>query len=81
MKFSWSAVFFRKALVVFQFALSVILITGVIVIYRQMNYIQTKNLGYNRENLIYIPIEGSLIEKYALFKEEVTGQTGVLSCF
>ena len=28
-----------------------------------MQYVQTKNLGYNRENLIYIPIEGELIDK------------------
>ncbi|MEO8111707.1 MAG: ABC transporter permease [Ginsengibacter sp.] len=72
LKFSYSATFFRQALVVFQFALSIILIVGMIVIYRQMNFIQNKNLGYDRENLIYIPIEGELINKYELFKQEST---------
>ena len=70
MKFSWGATFFRKGLVVFQFALSIIIIVGMLVTYRQLNYIQTKNLGYDRDNLVYIPLEGELSQKYALFKEE-----------
>ncbi len=70
---------FRKALVVFQFALSVMLIVGTVVMYRQMEYIQGKNLGYDRENLIYIPIEGALVKKYNLFKEESGKLPGVLS--
>jgi ABC-type antimicrobial peptide transport system permease subunit len=79
LKFSWGAALFRKGLVVFQFTLSIILITGMIVIYQQIDYTQTKNLGYNRENLIYIPIEGELINKYALFKEEALNLRGVLN--
>ncbi|MES1220349.1 MAG: FtsX-like permease family protein, partial [Bacteroidota bacterium] len=70
LKFNWGATFFRKGLVVFQFTLSIILIVSMVVIYRQVNYIQTKNLGYSRENLLYIPIEGELIKKYGVFKEE-----------
>jgi len=79
LKFSRGASFFRKGLVVFQFALSIILITGMIVIYRQIDYTQTTNLGYNRENLIYVPIEGDLVNKYELFKEEALNMRGVLS--
>jgi ABC-type antimicrobial peptide transport system permease subunit len=79
MKFSWSAIFFRKGLVVFQFTLSIILIVGMIVIYRQMNYIQNKNLGYDRENLIYVPIEGDLVKNYSLFKEQASNYPGILS--
>jgi putative ABC transport system permease protein len=41
-----------------------------IVIYRQMNYIQTKNLGYDRDNLVFLPLEGDLAQQYALFKQE-----------
>jgi ABC-type antimicrobial peptide transport system permease subunit len=70
LKFSAGALFFRKGLVVFQFSLSIIIIVGMIVIYRQLNFVQHKNLGYDRENLVYVPIEGDLIKKYALFKEE-----------
>ncbi|MEJ0101493.1 MAG: ABC transporter permease [Bacteroidota bacterium] len=79
LKFTWGATFFRQGLVVFQFTLSIILITGMIVIYRQMDYIQTKNLGYDRENLVYIPIEGELIKKYNVFKEEAGKMPGILS--
>ena len=43
----------RKALVVFQFALSALFIVSVLIIYRQMQFIQTKNLGYNRDNIVY----------------------------
>jgi len=42
----------RKGLVVFQFALSIIFIVGVMVVQQQMEYAQTKNLGYDRENVI-----------------------------
>ncbi|MEO6549835.1 MAG: ABC transporter permease [Ferruginibacter sp.] len=79
MKFSWSAIFFRKGLVVFQFALSIILIVSMIVIYRQMDFIKSKNLGYDRENLVYVPIEGELIKNYNLFKEQATKNPNILS--
>jgi len=77
LKFNWSAVFFRKGLVVFQFALSIIFIVAMIVIFRQLNYIQTKNIGYDRENLLYIPLEGELGTKYSLFKEEASKINGI----
>ena len=77
LKFSRSAVFFREGLVVFQFALSIMLIVGMIVIYKQMDYIQNKNLGYDRENLVYIPIEGELINNYSLFKEVAGKMPGI----
>ncbi len=79
LKFSWREGFFRKALVVFQFALSIFLIIGTIVVYRQVNYIQTKNLGYDRDNLVYIPIEGDLVKKYDLFKQEAAAKTDIIN--
>ncbi len=77
MKFSSSAVWFRKGLVVFQFMLSIILIIGTIVISKQVTYIQTINLGYDRENLLYIPLEGDLLPKYELFKTELLRMPGI----
>ena len=44
----------RSVLVVFQFAISIILIVGTIVVYKQLNYIQTKNLGYNKDQVLVI---------------------------
>jgi putative ABC transport system permease protein len=48
----------RKGLVVFQFALSIILIVSVVVVYKQIEYAQTKNLGYNKDNIILFDREG-----------------------
>jgi len=78
-KFSRTALWFRKGLVVFQFMLSIILIIGTIVVKKQVHYIQTMNLGYDRENLIYIPLEGDLTGKYALFKNQVRNMAGIQS--
>lgn len=79
LKINGGSTYLRKGLVVFQFALAIVLMISMIVIYRQMNYIQTRNLGYDREDLIYIPIEGNLIGHYAHFKEEASRLPGILS--
>lgn len=71
------AALFRKGLVVFQFTLSILLIIGTIVVTRQVKYIQTMNLGYDREALLSIPIEGDLIQRCALFKEQALRLTGI----
>jgi len=78
-KMSIGALWFRKGLVVFQFALSAILITGTIIISKQVNYIQTKDIGYDRENLVYVPIEGDLGKQYDAFKNSALNTPGVLA--
>jgi putative ABC transport system permease protein len=77
LKFSSGAAWFRKGLVVFQFILSIVLIVGTIVVSGQVNYIQSINLGFDRDNLVYIPLEGDLTGKYALFKESALHIPGV----
>jgi putative ABC transport system permease protein len=72
MKFSSGATLFRKGLVVFQFILSIILIIGTIIVSKQIDYVQQVNLGYERENLVFIPLDGDLTGKYRLFKEQVS---------
>jgi ABC-type antimicrobial peptide transport system permease subunit len=69
----------RKGLVVFQFALSIILIISTIIISKQVNFIQSKNLGYDRENLIYMPLDGDLNTKYDILKNEALRQPGIQS--
>jgi predicted permease len=71
------AAFFRKSLVVFQFTLSIMLIIGTIVVSKQINYIQTKNLGYDKDNVISIPLQGNLLNKYTTFKQEAVNIPGV----
>ncbi|HVS94649.1 MAG TPA: ABC transporter permease [Mucilaginibacter sp.] len=77
LKLSSGSAWFRKGLVVFQFTMSVVLIIGTIVISRQVNYIQTTNIGYDRENLIYVPLEGDLTGKYETFKNEALTMPGI----
>jgi putative ABC transport system permease protein len=77
--FSRNALWFRKGLVVFQFTLSIILIIGTIVVSRQIDYIQHTNLGYDRENLVYVPLEGDLTAKYELFKNQAIQMQGIKS--
>jgi hypothetical protein len=67
----------RKGLVVFQFMLSLILIVGVMVIVKQVNYVQTKNIGYDKSNVIHFDKEGSLNENSASFIAELKKIPGV----
>ena len=77
LKFNFGATLFRKVLVVFQFTLSIILILGMIVIYRQIDFIHNKNLGFSREDLLYMPLEGDLQKTYLTFKDELLKQPGI----
>ena len=79
LKFGFGAIWFRKGLVVFQFALSILLIAGMIVVSKQVDYIQTKNLGYVKNNLIFVPFEGDLIKKYRVFEDEANKINGITS--
>jgi putative ABC transport system permease protein len=63
-----SGSFFRNGLVTFQLALSILLIAGTIVISQQMNYIMSKDLGLDRESLMYINMEGDLAQKSDAYK-------------
>jgi ABC-type antimicrobial peptide transport system permease subunit len=77
LKIGTHALWFRKGLVVFQFMLSIVLIIGAIVVSQQINYIRSVNLGYNRENLIYIPLEGDLPGKFEVFKTHASNMPGI----
>lgn len=77
LKFNSRSVWLRKGLVVFQFALSIVLIVGMIVIYRQVDYVQTKHSGYERENLVYFPLEGKLINDYDILKQKISAVPGI----
>jgi hypothetical protein len=61
MKFSWSATFLRKTLVVFQFTMSVFLVISMIVVYKQLNYIQNKEFRVCTVITLYtFPLKESL---------------------
>jgi len=66
----------RKTLVVFQFVISIILIIGTVVVYHQSDYIKNKKLGFNKEQVIVIPIDRQLVKRY---KSAVSAQAAVLN--
>jgi putative ABC transport system permease protein len=62
---------FRKALVVTQFAISIILIITTAIVFQQLNYLQRKSLGFNRAHIVVIPYNTALNERYASFRDEL----------
>ncbi len=69
----------RSLLVVFQFSISIFLIIGTIVIYNQLNYIQTKDLGYKRDQVLIIDKAFELGNHAQTFKEQVKQLPGVVN--
>lgn len=63
----------RKLLVIAQFAITLILVTGIIIIHSQMSYIKHKDLGYDRNALLFLRVNGDsdIIEGYDAFKNEL----------
>ncbi|MBL3654736.1 ABC transporter permease [Fulvivirga sediminis] len=76
-RFSNRSRFFQKGLVVFQFCLSILLLIATVVFTWQTNYISNSHLGYNKENLIYLRIEGNLNSKYNLLRKRLTNMPGI----
>jgi len=70
---------FRKTLVIVQFALSVFLITGTAVISRQMTYMRTKDLGFDKERVIHLRLFGELPAKYPVIRERLLQNPDVVS--
>jgi hypothetical protein len=61
----------RKALVVFQFSISVVLIISALIIYRQIEFMRNKNLGFDKENIFYLNTSARLSKSYDAFKQEL----------
>ncbi|MEZ0610779.1 ABC transporter permease [Fibrella sp. WM1] len=68
----------RSGLVVFQFMMSVVLIIGTLIVYRQITYIQTKNLGFQRDHMLTINGVNVLGNRAETFKQEVLQLPGVV---
>ena len=69
----------RRILVVFQFAVSILLIVGTMVMYRQIKYMLNKDVGFNKEQLIVINRAEALNPKMKAFKDAVKDIPGVIS--
>lgn len=68
----------RRVLVVFQFAISILLIIGTLIMYRQIKYMLNKDVGFNKEQLLVINRADALGPRVKSFKESVKGISGVI---
>ncbi len=61
----------RRCLVIIQFAISIMLITGTALVSRQLHFIRNKSLGFRTENIITLPVKQEIAERFAAFKTEL----------
>lgn len=73
-----SAAAIRKGLVVLQFTISIVLIISTIIIYRQIQHVKSRELGYNKDNLIQTGLRGDMQKNFPVIKQELlsTGLVG-----
>lgn len=74
----------RKALVTTQFSLSILLISCVLIIFRQVNFLTETDLGFAKEQLLHFPMRGNMFSNIENTKEEflkVSGVTSASACF
>jgi putative ABC transport system permease protein len=69
----------RKSLIVFQFVISVFLIISTVIILQQLKYIRTKDLGYNKDQVIVLPIDRTMLDKYDDLKAALKNTPNVIS--
>jgi putative ABC transport system permease protein len=67
----------RNSLVVFQFFISIFLIVGTGVVYRQLGYIRSRSLGFNREQVLVIQNTGALGDRITAYKDNLANLPGV----
>ncbi|HEY2722733.1 MAG TPA: ABC transporter permease [Chitinophagaceae bacterium] len=72
-----SAAFVRKALVVLQFAISIVFIISVIIIYQQILHVKNRDLGFNKNNLLQIDMVGDMAKNYDVINQDLL-QTGAV---
>lgn len=67
----------RKGLVVLQFSVSIFLIIATIVIYQQIRHLKNRDLGFNKSDLLYMPLQGDMKESFSAIRNALL-QTGVV---
>lgn len=69
----------RKILVVFQFSVSIFLISSTLLIFRQVGYMENRDLGYNQKDLLYVRLFGDLNTHYGALREAIKGNPDVIT--
>ena len=70
---------FRRVLVVTQFSLSIALLIGTSVAYNQLRFLRHSKLGFNTENIVYVPVKENTGKRYDAFKAELLNDSNILS--
>jgi ABC-type antimicrobial peptide transport system permease subunit len=70
---------FRKVLVVFQFGLTILLLVGSMAIFQQLRFLQTRALGFDKEEVLMIPVRDKLAGRFAALKAEILKNSFVMS--
>jgi putative ABC transport system permease protein len=69
----------RKTLIVFQFVISVFLIVCTVVILQQLSYVQKKDLGYDKEQVVVLPVDNAILQKYDDLKSALASNSNIKS--
>jgi ABC-type antimicrobial peptide transport system permease subunit len=69
----------RKVLIVFQFSAAVILIVSTVMIFRQMNFIQSRDLGMNKDQVLIIPMSREVRASYPVIKDRLLRDRGIVN--
>lgn len=67
----------RKGLVVTQFAVSIIIITAVVIIYNQIQFTRSRDLGFDKNNVLYLPLTPTLEKNYPSLRQSILSVNGV----
>ncbi|HEY4788829.1 MAG TPA: FtsX-like permease family protein [Bacteroidales bacterium] len=65
------ALFFKRALIVLQFTISIFLIIATLTVYKQLNYVRNKELGFNKENIITLTLNNELVANLETLKDRL----------
>lgn len=76
---SMKGALFRKILVVLQFSLSILLILGTLMIFRQVHYLRARDVGYNRDNIVYFGIGARFRNNFDTIKTELLANRDILN--
>jgi len=76
---SGSGAWLRQALVVIQFSLSVLLIVSTTIVYRQTQFLNKTDIGFNKEQVVYFQVRGDLEKNLEAFKSELKRSPGIVS--
>jgi len=70
---------FRSVLVITQFAISIALISCMIIVYSQLDFMRTKDLGFDKENVAVLPVSEQITSNYEIIRERLLSHPGILN--